>query len=296
MRVILVHNPGSGDASPTRESLTVMFGEAGDEVVHYATTDSDWRGALELAADLVVAVGGDGTAGPVIAELAGSERNVALLPTGTANNIADTLGIRGDARDVIRRWRRGPYVPFDVWELSSRGRRERMVEAMGGGFFASCIAREGEIEPPTSILGGPIDRAMHMFRERLADEPLRRWDITLDGDDHSGLYVGVEAMNGPFVGPNIALAPAAMPGDGLLDVVLIGAQDRLLLANLFEPRGQHSPASDHAATTVRARDVRLSWPAGVALHLDGQSWPAGDAGGVVEIRHVGSANVYAPSA
>jgi diacylglycerol kinase (ATP) len=284
MRVIVVHNPGSGDASPTRESLTVMFGETGDEVVHYATTDSDWRGALELAADLVVAVGGDGTTGPVIAELAGSERNVALLPTGTANNIADTLGIRGDARDVIRRWRRGPYVPFDVWELSSGGRRERMVEAMGGGFFASCIAREAE-----------IDRAMHLFQERLADEPPRRWGVTLDGDDHSGLYVGVEVMNGPFVGPNIALAPGAVPGDGLLDVVLIDAQDRVRLADLFEPRRQRPPTSDHEASAVRAREVRLSWPAGVALHLDGRIWPKGDAGGVVEIRHVGSANVYAPS-
>ena len=194
-----------------------MLSEAGAQVVRYATTDSDWLAALEEPVDLVVAVGGDGTVECVIAALAGSEQKVAVLRTGTANNIADNLGISGDARELIRRWSDGPYVPFDVWALTWGATTARMVEAMGGGPFASCIARERKLEPPTYILGDPIDRARHLLRECLATEPSRRWGITFDGQDHSGAYVAVEVMNRPFVGPNIELAAGAMTGDRMLE-------------------------------------------------------------------------------
>lgn len=294
MRVTLIHNPGSGDASPSRELLMEMFIDV--EEVDYATTDTDWRAVLDRPGDLVVAVGGDGTVGPVLAALVGSKRQVAVLPTGTANNIADTLGIVGDARDLIRAWSNGPFAPFDIWQLTSGETTAFMVEAMGGGFFATCIERDHELEPPTYIVGDPRDRAYHLLRERLADEPPRSWTITIDGEDHSGTYIGIEVMNGPLVGPNIELAADAMPGDGLLDVVLIGPDDRSRLRACFDVDRRDRLPLAGALTVIRAREVDLAPPPGAALHLDGERWrPEGADGAEIEIRHAGATLVHAPS-
>ena len=282
-RITLIHNADSGDASPTRASLLRLFSDAGYEV-RYVSHDADWSAALKQPAEFVVAVGGDGTVGRVIAALAGRKQQVAVLPTGTANNIADWLGIAGDIRDVVRGWPTDRVLPFDVWEVTSGATTVRMVEAIGGGFFAACVARDHELEPPTYILGGPFDRALHMIRERIADEPARAWSVSLDGVDHSGWYIGVEVMNGRHIGPNVPLAADASPGDGMLDVVLMGAQHRDQLEARFDPRACQPTQS---GALIRARDARLRPPVGAALHLDGEPWRRSHEDEFIDIRHAG---------
>ena len=73
--------------------------------MRYQSTKKSWKKAIQLPADLFIAAGGDGTVAEVIHEAAGTGVPVALLPIGTANNIARSLGIVGDAREIIDRGR-----------------------------------------------------------------------------------------------------------------------------------------------------------------------------------------------
>ena len=272
--VLVIHNPDAGDGAHPVSLLRRVLAGAGYRP-RYVSTEMAWQAALADPADLVVVIGGDGTVGGAVRLLAGRESQVALLPTGTANNLAKMLGIAGDARDVVRAWREGSVVPLDVWQVEAGTHREPFVEAMGGGLLATVIANARDLEPPTFILGNEFDRALHLLRRASEAEPSRRWEIEIDGVDHSGEYIGVEVMNGPFVGPNVPLAPDATPGDGELDVVLLREDDRASLVRRFESLATAQAPAPSSLHIARGRAVHVTPPSGVALHLDGETWDPG---------------------
>ena len=99
--VTLVHNPGSGDEAMALDGILALLDAAGFRVRH-VPADGPWQDALTEPTDLAVALGGDGTIGQVMTWLAGQDTPVGILPSGTANNIARTLGIWGDAETIDR--------------------------------------------------------------------------------------------------------------------------------------------------------------------------------------------------
>src|SRR5205085_12423826 len=104
MRVTLIHNPTAGDESFSATKLTALIEQAGHEV-SYQSSKKDYKSALKEPADLVAVAGGDGTVRKVAIQLLG--RNIipiAVLPCGTANNIAKSLSITESPPELIAGW------------------------------------------------------------------------------------------------------------------------------------------------------------------------------------------------
>ena len=198
----------------------------------------DWKAFLKKPADLVVAAGGDGTVRRVALAAAEHGLPFAVIPIGTANNIAKSIGLLGDAGELIESWSASPRArhPFDLGEVVAPWGEGRFVEGVGGGLIADLIEREDEVAADAKLLGGETDRALHLLCELVGEARMRRWQIKADGKDLSGEYFAVEVLNIRFVGPNLPLAPDAFPGDGLLDVVLLGKDDRQPLLDYLEKR------------------------------------------------------------
>ncbi|MEX1295733.1 MAG: diacylglycerol kinase family protein [Candidatus Limnocylindrales bacterium] len=275
----VIHNPRAGDASPTAPSLLAMLSEAGYQT-RYQTRKDAWQEALQEPMDLAVVVGGDGTVGPVAKALAGRSLPFTVLPVGTANNIAKTFGIAGDARDVVARWATTRPQLLDTWTVTAGDSTAVFVESMGAGPLVPPMRHSERQHPPTFILGGAIDRARHAFRTAVMAAPSAHWSIEADGSDLSGDYIGLEAMNIRSVGPNLLLSPAADPGDGAIDLVLFREIDREQLAavaNVLSP-------GRFELETHRCADVRLIPPPDVTIHVDGELWPARDRREGVELR------------
>jgi diacylglycerol kinase family enzyme len=103
-RALLVSSPNAGNASRAgqltaqleRLGITVARQMSVDELDHLPPQGSRWR---EQDYDLVVAAGGDGTVGAVATHLTGSDLPLAILPLGTANDVARSL-----------------YLPMDISE------------------------------------------------------------------------------------------------------------------------------------------------------------------------------------
>jgi len=103
-RALLVSSPNAGNASRAgqlttqleRLSITVARQMLVDELDHLPPQGLGWR---EQGYDLVVAAGGDGTVGAVATHLTGSDLPLAILPLGTANDVARSL-----------------YLPMDISE------------------------------------------------------------------------------------------------------------------------------------------------------------------------------------
>ena len=70
---------------------------------------------FDRAADLIVAVGGDGTVASVAREVAGHDVPLAVLPVGTANNIAFSLGCDGPLDELIDHWPRAVAAFARTW-------------------------------------------------------------------------------------------------------------------------------------------------------------------------------------
>ena len=273
MKITLVHNPGAGDGQNSR-NLIRLITEAGHSV-RLASVKDDWKAELAKPADFVAAAGGDGTVRRVALEAAARGLPFAAIPIGTANNIAKALGLLGDAGDLIESWSESPRheQPFDLGEAVAPWGEARFVEAVGAGLIGDLIEREDDVAAHGKFLGREMDRALHLLCELVRESKPRRWTITADGKELSGEWFAVEVLNIRFVGPNLPLAPKAFPGDGELDLVLLGEKDREPLLAYLEGRMHLAAAELPKFKTLRASEFVIRAPAGIRWHLDDKLWP-----------------------
>ena len=78
-------------------------------------------------------------------------------------------------------------------------------------------------------------------------------------------------MNISYVGPNLWLAPHAHPGDGLLDIVLVSAdeQDKLSMCLADSIDGK---LARPALTVRKGQRLQIEWD-GFTVHIDDEVWP-----------------------
>jgi diacylglycerol kinase family enzyme len=275
VRITLIHNPGAGDDDqPDAEALCALMRRHGHTVHYRSGRDKTWPAVLDERADLVVVAGGDGTVGRVAKKAIGRGMPLAPLPLGTANNISRTLGLTERTLDeIVAAWPNGERRTFDAGVANGPWGSRYFLEAFGIGLFAMTIPEADRNRTLKALddAGEKIRYAIDMLRARLHDCPRHRLEMTLDGRRLSGDYVLFEAMNMAFVGPNLCLAPDMDPDDGLLDVVLVTAQERdALEAPLAKRQGKEPHVPD--LPTVRASHVELEWT-GFQVHIDDEAWP-----------------------
>lgn len=76
--------------------------------------------AAKSAADVVIVAGGDGTLSTVAGSLAGTEKRLGVLPTGTLNHFAKDLGIPLDLSQAAAVIAAGDVRAIDVGEVNGR--------------------------------------------------------------------------------------------------------------------------------------------------------------------------------
>ena len=282
MRVTLVHNPGAGDESHSAKRILKRLTDAGHDATLGSTGKRGISKALEDPGDLVVAAGGDGTIKKVALALAGRGIPLAILPIGTANNIAKSLGIIGSVDELIASWRSGNRRRLAVGTVATSYGIMRFVESVGVGAFTELVTRGGEEadENTASLTGHTIDRALLLLQRIVEERVPSSRRVEIDGVDLSGEYLLVEAMNTRLVGPNVPLAPGADYGDDQLDVVTVTQAERRVLTEYLEAR--LAGGADPPLLTVR-RGKRVTLRASPhELHVDDEPWDTdlAEAGGL----------------
>jgi diacylglycerol kinase (ATP) len=257
MHVTLLVNPGAGTGAASEDELRRVIEAAGHAVDLRRTSKSGLAKALRDPGELVAVAGGDGTVGRAMKLLAGSPVPMAILPAGTANNIATSLGIFGDAARIVASWSKGEMRRVDVWRARGPWGQSRFVESAGVGLLGHLIHPEVGDE----LEGTDEARAEARRAARTLPAPERR--VELDGRDLSGAYLLLEAMNIRCAGPNLWLAGQARAGDGKLEIVRALERDRPALVALADAFGTSR------ATLATERGSRLRfWCTAEELHVD----------------------------
>jgi diacylglycerol kinase (ATP) len=290
VRVTLIHNPGAGrqDARQTAR-LRKCLTESGYDVHYQSSKEEGWKKALRKPADLVVVAGGDGTVARVIRRMVGRGVPMAVLPSGTANNIARTLGlVERPFEELVRGWRDARRVNLDVGIAAGPWGERYFVEGVGAGLFASLLANPAGGKVKTRA--GAVEHGLDRLRDAaLHCEPVEIAAV-LDGEDISGRYILMEAVNLRYVGPNLHLAHDSRPGDGQFDVVLVTEAERERLVHYLE-QWQENRERLAMLPTRRGRRLEIEWT-GFALHIDDKLRPKAKVkpkqmAGVVEARLAG---------
>ena len=132
MHVTLVHNPTAGEGSPGRDELCALLRAAGHEPYYVSSKKKkELRRALQDAEDLVLVAGGDGTVEEVARRLAGRSVSMAILPFGTSNNIATTLGVSGSAGEIIAGLSEATASRLDLGTVRAPWAKRVFVESAG---------------------------------------------------------------------------------------------------------------------------------------------------------------------
>lgn len=301
MRVTLIHNPraGSQSASDARK-LVRLLEDAGHEARDKSAKDDDWEKALDWPADVVAVAGGDGTVARVAKHMVGRKLPIAPLPSGTANNIARTLGlVDRPFEELARAWPEARRVKLDIGIAKGPWGERYFVEGVGTGLFA-CLLSSPKAEREQVRRKPPQDRvarALQMLKDQAERCPAVEVKMALDGKELSGRYLLLEAINIPYVGPNLFLAPDSQPGDGSFDVVLVTEAERERVTN-YLTTWQQNRERLAVLPSHRGKHLQMQWN-GFELHIDDDLWPEDDGpeprqSGTIDLRIAAQVEFLAP--
>jgi diacylglycerol kinase (ATP) len=218
-RVLLIANPASRVGRRRYAPAVEAFRKAGVQC-EPVLTERAGHGA-EIAAeraskyDAVFTLGGDGTAMEVVGCLAGSGLPVGIIPGGTGNLIARTLGIPLDVRRAVPALLHGRLADVDLGRLGAAHGGRRFAFAAGVGIDATMIERTpAALKRRIGVLAYVLSAAGAVLRR---DEFHVRVvaDGRVDERDASAVMV---ANFGAVLNDLLTLGPGIAHDDGHLDV------------------------------------------------------------------------------
>jgi diacylglycerol kinase (ATP) len=271
MRALLIHNPKAGDRKHGKKQLIWSLKKNGFQTSCHSIKERGWEKAFEKPVDLVIAAGGDGTVHKTAWQLIDGGIPLAILPLGTANNLARSLGFAGSADEILQSLHCGKSRPFDVGVARSGSQTNYFLEAAGGGLFADYFPAAKANEQMDASPEEELKAHLSLLRELALDYPARHWKMSVDGKDVSGRYILWGAMNIRSAGPALHLAPKAKTDDDRLDFVGVREHERKVFIKHVDAhlagRKARVPLSPR-----KFRELKIMSLSG-AMHLDGELWP-----------------------
>ena len=224
------------------------------------------RRLVEDGVDLLFVWGGDGTVQRCVDAVlrfgAGDTTAIAVIPAGTANLLANGLGIPMDVRGAVALALEGARRRLDVGRING----EHFSVMAGTGFDAMLI---GAADRGLKDRLGPA--AYVWTGWRALGNAAAEVEVTVDGTPFfAGRASCVLVSNiGTLIG-GVRAFPDAVPDDGLLDVGVIQAETRSeWLRVLGRAALQRGPSSPLVQATTAKRSVRIRLDRTLPWELDG---------------------------
>src|SRR5687768_1332332 len=271
-KATVLHNPEAGEGETSKQELIRKIESAGFKCSYSSTKQFRWENIDTEQTDFLILAGGDGTVKKVAEELLARQvmekkLPLGLLPFGTANNIARTLGLCVDTTEIIDGWHKGILKKFDVGKIDGLEKPSFFLESFGYGLFPKLMQqmkkqKKNEIEDPKEKL----QAALEILHDLILNASVKKCSLQINGRDYSGNLLLLEVMNIQSIGPNLNLAPDADPGDGEFDVVMITEKQReaLLVYVAKKIQGTEIPFE---FPIIKAKKLTVLWD-GRHSHVD----------------------------
>lgn len=272
MRAKLIFNPGSGETgeSPVQLMDVISAMQAWKIVPEAYLVEPGCdlptvvQNALEDGIHMFVVCGGDGTVDLIAGGLAGTNATLGIIPTGTQNNVALSLGIPADIPAAIAILRTGQRIKVDMGLATCGEIKQSFLEVCTVGLLSALFPAADDIQH------GKLTR-IGDFLAALAASPPAEMHLILDGKQEINTMCHVVLIsNMPYIGPNFQVGSPASINDGLLDVLLFADLSKMdLLGYAVQATGAGGGPEDERIQHYHVRRVDVDTKPVMPVMADG---------------------------
>jgi diacylglycerol kinase family enzyme len=274
MRVKLIFNPSSGSASESPVQLMdVISAMQAWKLIPEAylvepgcDLPAVVQNAIEDGIHMFVVCGGDGTIEIVAGALAGTKATLGIIPTGTQNNIALSLGIPADIPAAIAILRTGQRIKVDLGMAECAEIKQPFLEVCSVGLVSTLFPAADEIQHGDLAKVGD-------FLATLAASPPARMHLVLDGKRKINTMCHVVLVsNMPYIGLHFQVGAPDSFHDGYLDVLLFAELSKMDLLGFAvqAARGEGGDkAEDERIQHYHVRRVDIDTDPAMPIMADG---------------------------
>lgn len=275
--VKLLHNPGAGEAEHSKKNLISHLRTAEFDCSYSSTKEDEWEESIPYKTDFIAIAGGDGTVRKLARHLLNRRLldkrfPIGLIPLGTANNIARTLGISGTPQEIVANWKNNNIKKIDIGRIYNLRQSKFFMEGLGYGVFPRLMRKMKDREHQSDDPEAELRSALRLLHEIILTYRAKHCRIKIDGKEYVGNYLMVEVMNVHSIGPNLNLNPNSDPSDGQLEVILVTEEQRDELAKYVLHRLENGKEEPFFHIAIPAKKIEIAWDGG-QLHTDDQLIP-----------------------
>ena len=234
--------------------------------MHYTTCPGEAsalaRDAARRGSELVLAIGGDGTAFEAAQGLAGTKTALGVIPAGTGNDFVKTIGVPQNSLEALSHILSCPVRETDVGMLNGR----LFLNEIGTGFDVMTLDYTEKVK---HLCRGILPYLYGVLQTIFRFRSIPLTYAVDDGEEVTENVFIIGAANGRQFGGGITIAPDAKVDDGLMDVIVVGhIRKRDLPARLLGLM-QGKILSFPETKFIRARKLRFSTP-NMRVNADGE--------------------------
>ena len=281
-RILFIVNPISGGLNKT------FFPSLLDQYLNFHLFNaeiifSEYNGhAMQLAAnavkanfDIIVAVGGDGTINEVASKVESSEKIMAIIPCGSGNGLARTLGIPLNHIKAIKRINLLNTTTIDAGVFNGK----KFFNMAGMGFDAHISA----------IFAGNHKRGFNGYikttLKELSSYTPEQYVIEIDGVKFERTAFMLSIANSSQYGNNAHVSPTASVKDGLLDICIIKSFPMYAFPALGYRMFAKSAQYSKYVEIIKGKHISIQRTKAGPVHLDGEPSMM-DEKLLIEIKHL----------
>ena len=215
---LIVLNPKSGRGDSGIETFTEHLRAAGIRVELRETTadstpDEDVKGLEGF--DALVGAGGDGTVSSLAYAARSFGKPYLPYPAGTANLIAQNLGLPTDPRELADLFLSGRTITLDLAELDVQGKTHGFAMLAGLGLDAAMIRDSEETKDHLGV-AAYVASALKQLHPKHA-----HFTLKLDGEEVEVEGMGVMIANFGMANYRVPITGDVSPADGKLTVIVL---------------------------------------------------------------------------
>ena len=270
MKTLIILNPVSakGRAVDLRKEIESEFKKLKlDYQIHISKSLQDMMNAtkknLKNGFTNFIGVGGDGTIHYMANILAGTDKNLGVIPTGSGNDIAVNLGLPSDVKSCCRIIKKGATKRLDLGLINDK-------------YYYLCIAGSGfdsqvnDLANNTRLpVKGPAKYSYSVYKTLITFKS-KKFFMDYDNSQREVFGMMITASNMPSYGGGMRITPDADPEDGLFDICIIKRMSKLHFIKVFPKVYEGKHIEDSNVEIFRTSYLKLDSEYRFSVFADGE--------------------------